>query len=154
MNNKIILIFLVISLLTFSCNHVYKNYDKESFPIYNWKAGQEVTFTPVIEDVSKSYIVTLGLRHLYGFQFKTLAVTITSISPSGKQTKKNFVFKIKNAQNEYLAKCAGDYCDLENVVDSAFTFQEPGQYQYIITHKATTSIPGVMELGLIIDKKK
>jgi gliding motility-associated lipoprotein GldH len=146
---------LLIALLATSCNHVYKEYDKDSFPTYTWKSGQEVTFTPKIEDPSKRYELILGVRHLYGLQLKSIPVTVTSISPSGVQTAKNYTLQIKNAQNENAGSCAGDICDLEMTVDDALKFEEAGEYKYIVKHNIPSSkILGIMELGLIIDEKE
>ena len=139
-------------LLTISCNHVYKEYDKESFPTYTWKSGQEINFNPTIEDVNKSYKLTLGIRHLYGFQLSSINVTVKSISPSGKEATKDYEFKIKDSEDKYIGSCGGDLCDLETVVDDNIKFEEPGQYKYSITHNVQADrIPGVMEFGLIID---
>jgi gliding motility-associated lipoprotein GldH len=141
-------------LLATSCNHVYKEYDKESFPTYTW-GEQKIKFSPTIEDFSKSYRLILGIRHLYGFQLGSIEVTIKTISPSGKEVVKHYELKIKDSANRYLAKCSGDYCDLETVIEDHLSFTEGGQYTYVITHNGNAEIiPGVMELGLIIDERK
>lgn len=152
MNKKPILFYLIISFLAISCNHVYKEYDKDSFPTYAWKYGQEIVFKPNIDDINKSYKLTLGMRHLYGFQLSNIDVTVTSIAPSGQETTTHYEFKIKDAAGKYIGNCAGDLCDLETVVDESLKFAEPGQYKYIVTHNVQVEkIPGVMELGLILD---
>jgi gliding motility-associated lipoprotein GldH len=148
-------IYLVIAVLAISCNHVYKEYDKESFPTYTWKSGQEVTFTPNIEDSNKRYELILGIRHLYGLQLKSIPVTVKSISPSGTQTTKKYILQIKNAQNENAGSCAGDICDFEMTVDDALKFEEAGEYKYIVKHNIPSSkLMGIMEFGLIIDEKE
>lgn len=152
MNKKSILLYLMIAILAVACNHVYKKYDKDSFPTYAWKYGQEIVFNPTIDDISKSYKLILGMRHLYGLQLGSLPVTVTSIAPSGKETTRNYELKIKDAADKYIGNCAGDLCDLETVVDENLKFEEPGQYKYIIKHNVQAEkIPGVMEFGLILD---
>lgn len=147
--------YLVIAVLTIACNHVYKKYDKESFPTYTWKSGQEVTFAPEIDDTRKLYKLILGLRHLYGLQLESVPVTVKSISPSGKQTVKNYTLQIKNTRNENAGSCAGDICDFEMMIDDSLNFEEPGQYKYVVKHNIPSSkILGIMELGLIIDTKE
>lgn len=66
MNIRRLLICSIITLFIISCNYVYKEYDKESFPTYVWKYGQEIDFNPNIADVNKTYKLTLGVRNLYG----------------------------------------------------------------------------------------
>ena len=154
MNIKSILTIFTIVLLTTSCGHVYKEYDKESFPTYSWKYGQEIVFNPSIEDINKSYDLILGIRHLYGFQLSGINVTVKSISPSGKETSKDYDFKIMKSDGKYIGSCGGDLCDLETMVDENIKFEEPGQYKYVITHNVQVDrIPGIMEFGLIIDER-
>ncbi|HEY3402246.1 MAG TPA: hypothetical protein VGK59_02600 [Ohtaekwangia sp.] len=147
-------LYSVMMVVLISCTHVYKEYDKESFPTYTWKSGQGIVFKPVIEDVSKSYSLTLGIRHLYGFQLNSIPVTVRMISPSGKESTADYDFRTRNSENEYLAKCGGDLCDLETVVEENLKFGEAGTYTYVVTHQVQADqIPGVMEFGLIIDAK-
>ncbi|MBL7870782.1 MAG: gliding motility lipoprotein GldH [Cyclobacteriaceae bacterium] len=154
MRIKSILTFLTIVLLTASCGHVYRKYDKKSFPTYSWKYGQEIIFTPTIEDINKSYNLVLGIRHLYGFQLSRINVTIKSISPSGKEMIKDYEFNILKSDGKYIGSCSGDMCDLEAVVDENIKFEEAGQYKYVITHNVQVEkIPGIMEFGLIIDER-
>src|SRR5688572_18297431 len=152
-NKKDTLIYLTFPLLFIACTHTYKEYDKESFPTYTWESDQKIIFNPTIKDISKPYKLTLGIRHLYGFQLKSIRVNVKSVSPSGKETMKAYEFHIKNAAGEYLRSCDGDLCDLETVVEENIKFEEPGQYTYSIMHNAKEySIPGVMEFGLILDE--
>lgn len=133
---------------------MYKEYNKDSFPTYSWQHGQEILFTPTIEDTSKMYELVLGVRHLYGFPLDKITVTIKTISPSGKETTKDYELAVKDSENNYISKCAGDICDLETIVETGIIYEEPGKYKYLITHTVQANkIPGVMELGLIIDEK-
>lgn len=148
---KSIPVFVSIALLTISC-HVYKEYDKESFPTYVWKAGQEIKFDPTIENISKTYSLTLGIRHLFGFQPGSLSVSVRSVSPSGKEKIREYELQIKDSEGEYISKCGGDLCDLETMVDTKIKFEEAGAYSFFITPNFQgDKIPGVMEFGLILD---
>jgi gliding motility-associated lipoprotein GldH len=147
------LTFFTVLLLVTSCNHVYKEYDKKSFPNYSWRSGQTITFKPKIDDTKKGYNLTLGIRHLYGFQLSSIMVTVKSISPSGRETSRDYEFKIKDPKGKYIGSCAGDLCDLETMVESNVRFDETGEYTYLVSHNLQLDrIPGVMEFGLIIDE--
>jgi gliding motility-associated lipoprotein GldH len=144
---------ILLILVTTSC-HFYKEYDKDSFPTYSWKDGQEVVFTPKIDDNTKTYQVTLGLRYHYGFQNKSFGVNIKTISPSGKENSKDYDLKIKDDNNKHIGSCSGDICDLETVVLDDLKFEEVGEYKISIRHNERGyRIPGIMEVGLIIDEK-
>ena len=153
MSIKHLLICSIITLTVFSCSHVYKEYDKESFPTYAWKYGQEIIFNPTIADINKTYKLTLGIRHLYGFQLNSINVTVRSVSPSGKETTKDYELKIKDSEGKYISSCGGDLCDLEVMVEENIKFEEAGEYKYFVTHNVQADrIPGVMEFGFIIDE--
>ncbi len=97
-------VFSVLLLLT-GCN-TYKKYDKESFPNYTWDSGQEIVFKPLIENIGKSYNLSLGLRHIYGFRLDNLRVNVKRISPSGKEDLQEYDLKIMEA-GQYVSRCAG-----------------------------------------------
>jgi gliding motility-associated lipoprotein GldH len=153
MHNRIYMVAFL--MLAVACNHTYKEYNKAAFPSYFWESDKSVTFKPVIEDVTQSYELTVGLRHLYGvLQVNQIPITVKSIAPSGKESMKEYQIKVKDSGNKYLSKCIGDYCDLETTIEQRLKFEEAGQYQFTITHNFDgSSIPGVMELGLIVDKE-
>jgi|SRR5690349_23810353 len=152
MNKKNIFSYLTIAIFAISCNHVYKEYDKKSFPTYVWKWGQEIHFNPTVQDISKTYKLTLGIRHVYGFQLSSIKVGVKSTSPSGKEVEKKYDLIIRDPAGNYLARCGGDLCDLEIVLEDNLKFEEPGQYKYSIVHKVQVDqIAGVMEIGLILD---
>jgi len=146
--------FLAIAtiLLITACNHVYKASDKNTFANYMWKQGDQVVFKPKIEDISKSYSVTFSLRHHYGVQFESIAIAITTTSPSGKRSTDYHVVPIRKNDGKYVAKCAGDLCDLETVILKNLKFEEAGIYTVTIDQNEG-HIPGIMEVGLIIDEQ-
>jgi gliding motility-associated lipoprotein GldH len=153
MNNKTIAFSIVPLILFASCNHVYKEYNKESFPTYSWNDGQEISFSPKIESTQEAYKLTVSLRHHDRTQMKALGIRVKIISPSGKENVKDYRLKIKDSQNKNIANCAGDICDLDTVVEATFKFDETGEYQVLITHNEKGfKIPGVMEVGLTIDQ--
>jgi gliding motility-associated lipoprotein GldH len=153
MNRKHFATGLLLLLLVMTSCHFYKEYDKESFPTYSWNDGQEVVFTPKIEDIAKTYQIKLGLRHHYGFQSKSLGLHIKMVSPSGKESSQDFELKIKDERNKQIGSCAGDICDLESVVVEERKFDEPGEYRIVINHNERGyRIAGIMEVGLIIDE--
>lgn len=149
---KLSLLSILLIVAFTSCDNVYKEYDKKTFSSYMWHSGDEVIFKPKIEDTSKLYKLTLGVRHHYGVQFESIAVTITTASPSGKRTSKDVIVQIRKAGGEYAAKCAGDLCDLEMVFDEKFKFDEAGVHTIGVRQNEAGHIPGIMEVGLIVDK--
>ncbi len=148
------IIFILMIVVLMSCNRIYREYDKESFPNYIWENGQKITFKPTIKDVTKSYQIVLGLRHVYGLKLRTLAINVEQISPSGKTITKEHQLTLIDDRGEYISSCGGDLCDIEVAVESGVKFQEAGEYTFIITHNMPLDrLPGIMEVGLIINEE-
>jgi len=146
-------IHLLTLLIFLSACSTYKEYNEDAFPEFTWEPGQEVEFKPVIEDISSSYSLGLGLRHVYGFRQSKINVSIRIIAPSGNQSITAYHFKIKDADGEYVGSCAGDMCDLETIVDENFVFTELGEHRMILSHdEGENLISGVMAVGLVLDK--
>jgi gliding motility-associated lipoprotein GldH len=156
MKKKSILAYALLMLITLSCSDaVYEKHDKDSFVNFNWKRGQEVVFTPTIDNTEIPYTLSLAVRHVYGFPLNSIGVTVKSVSPSGKETTNRHELRIKESDLKYNSGCAGDICDFESVVNNNLTFEEPGQYRFIVTHNVPAEhVPGIMEVGLIIHEKK
>jgi gliding motility-associated lipoprotein GldH len=147
---------LILSLvfIIFSCNEnrVFKEYSGE-FANYRWQKDNVVAFSPEINDTDQEYNIYFTFRHVYGFQLMDLKINVEMISPSGKTKKKNYKLKIFKNKSEYYSDCAGDYCDLDTLIEEEFKFKETGKYTFKISYdEKVDMIPNVMEVGLIIDK--
>ena len=154
MNNRLLLPAISLLLLLMTSCHFYKEYDKESFSTYSWSDGQEISFTPNIEDNSKTYQITLGVRHHFALQTKGFSVNVKIVSPSGKERSENLDVKILDDNNKQIGSCAGDMCDLETLVLDDFRFEETGVHKILVQHNEHGyKIPGILSVGLIIDEK-
>jgi len=143
------LLFLFLS----SC-HAFKEYNEDSFPNHVWASGKEITFKPTIQDITKTYKLTLGLRHVHGVRLNSLSVQVKSISPSGKEETKNYTFEIMDSSNQYKGKCSGDICDVETLISENIKFEASGEYKFIVKHNNPSgNIPGMLGLGLIMDEQ-
>ena len=149
-------LFLLLSamgiLLACNSNRVYEKH-KGGFEKNRWKKSDVVEFKPEITDLEEKYDISIALRHVYGFQLKKLKVNVEIITPSGKKKNKTYKLKVIKNKDEYYSDCAGDYCDLESVVDRNFKFKEKGEYTFRVSQDAKIDpLPNVMKVGLIIDK--
>jgi gliding motility-associated lipoprotein GldH len=151
---NISLIFLFLAAGVISCNTVYKEWEKESFSTLSWKPDKAIKFNPEIEDTTKKYVLTLGIRHLYGTRLENITVTVTRISPSGKQDARNYTLNWTDESGKSLASCSGNMCDFELAVDEDLIFSEKGTYTFIVNPVAESGrISGIMEFGFIISIK-
>ena len=148
---------MLFALFLLSClgcneNQIYKEYNKD-FSTLQWEKSKKIDFIPEIPDTVHTYKITLALRHVHGFQFRDMAVKLSSISPSGKSNSKDYTFPVMKGETEYLSQCAGDICDLETVIETNAHFNEAGKYTYTVEHLMPVDLlPNVMEFGLLIEK--
>jgi gliding motility-associated lipoprotein GldH len=154
MNKLFFLVVFCLLITAISCNQVYKKWEKESFSTLSWKPEKALKFYPEIDDTTKTYELTLGVRHMFGSRLDRVALIVTTVSPSGKEQVKNYTLTLKDEAGNALASCAGNMCDLESVVNPSLKFSEPGKYAFIITpDPASGNIVGIMEFGFILSVK-
>jgi gliding motility-associated lipoprotein GldH len=154
MKIRILLSILILSLFALSCNknRIFEEHNT-NFPKFRWDKSNIVDFNPDIKDKNYDYKIFIAIRHIAGFQLKDINVKLEIISPSGEETTKDYTLPLFDKNNESLSDCAGDYCDLESMVENNFKFKETGKYKFRISHQMSINpIPNVMEVGLIIDK--
>jgi hypothetical protein len=97
----------------------------------------------------------VGIRYHIGLHLKAIEINLKIVSPSGSETLSDHTLILKNEKGKHTGNCAGDMCDLEMLVLDNFMFKEKGEYTITVTHSENgRSIPGVMEIGLIIDQKQ
>ena len=147
------ILIALICLSQAACNHVFREYDKKSFPTYSWKDGQKVEFTPRIDDVTKVYTIRLGMRYHYALDLQGFRVKVRTIAPSGKDFEQTVNFQIRDEKNVHIGDCAGDICDREVIVIESHKFDEPGEYILEVAHaESGYRVPGILEVGVIIDE--
>lgn len=148
-----LLIILAFALFFTSCNpnRIYEKHRK-NFTDYHWNKTNVLEFSPVIEDTDAEYQIYIAFRHIYGFQNDAIDLNVEVTTPSGEVSNNIYTITVKNG-NEYLGDCAGDYCDLEQIIQDNYKFSEAGTYTYKISQVTNEDpLQWVMEVGLIIDK--
>lgn len=121
---KIIAIFIVI-IFMISCNknRVYEEH-KTNFPQFRWEKSNVVEFNPEITDTASNYKIKVALRHIFGFNLKSIKIDLEIISPSGAKTMNEYLLSFYNDQGDLLSSSAGDFCDLEQLIEDDFKFKE------------------------------
>ena len=142
-------------LLLVSCsnNKVFEQYHK--FEKFSWNRFEFVNFETQIKDIESDYDIYLNFRHLPEYPYKHIDFNFTIYTPSGEMRTSNYEIDLYNKQGERLSECLGDFCDMKIPVRKGFRFSEPGLAKFEIENRMTKlQTPGVMEVGLIIEKSK
>ncbi len=144
------LLLVLFLILATSCDEAYRKWEKDAFGNMTWRKGQALIFSPKIRDITTTYDLILGIRHVYGAKIPSVPIVLRMIAPSGKETIHRFTLPVTSAEGRVMATCAGDICDLEARVGE-LVFTEPGEYKFIVTHEAAReTIRGIMEFGLVL----
>ncbi|NOX48906.1 MAG: gliding motility lipoprotein GldH [Chlorobi bacterium] len=149
------LLFAVAILLLISCSDqkVFEQYHK--FEKFSWNRFEFVDFETQIEDTESEYDIYLNLRHLPEYPYRNFDFNFTIYTPSGEMRTSNYEIKLYDNQGNRLSECLGDYCDMKIPVRKGFRFSEPGTVKFEIENRMTKlETPGVMEVGLIIEKSE
>lgn len=153
---KVTLIFFALSFTLASCGGSF--YEKhEGIKNLIWDIKDVKKFTVDVKDNKANYKLNLAIRYASGVQrTKTVAYTlkVTTTAPSGKKTVKDYKINLKDDKGEFLGEPLGDIIDLMTLVEPDYTFAETGKYTFEVIHNMppNTSITGIMEAGLKIDK--
>jgi len=149
-----LLLVFCFALLCISCNsNRIFDLQTQELPDYHWENNKIISFTPKIADKEQSYKIIFTMRHVYGFQLKSLKIKVDIISPSEKISSKEYTIQFFNEKDEYISDCVGDYCDLTTTLEEKYKFAEIGDYEIQISQLSALEIlPNVMNIGLIIEK--
>ena len=156
---KVALAFFVLSFTLVSCGGFYEGYEKvkneNDLPIWDIKDVKK--FTVDIQDIQVKYKLSLSLRYASGVRrssVNSFTLKLTTTSPDGKKTVKDYVINLKDKEGKFLGDAAGDLIDLMTLVEDNYTFAEKGNYTFEVIHNMppNTSITGIIGAGLKLDK--
>ncbi|RYG41201.1 MAG: hypothetical protein EOO01_25670, partial [Chitinophagaceae bacterium] len=99
------------------------------------------------------YNFELFFSHIYGYQFPEIPLVVAIQSPDGDTATERFMLKIKNNAGDELGDCAGDYCDLRQLILPGKALK-PGHYEVKISHEFNGAfLPNVLATGLKVSAK-
>lgn len=146
---------LLMFLFVISCTNkkIFEQYHK--FDNLSWNRFNYLKFEVPIENTAAGYDIFLTVRHLSDYPYPNLDINFTILIPSGEMRTADYSFEIKDKEGKMLSECPGDYCDIKFPLRKGFIFSEPGIVKFEIENKMTKlETPGIIEVGLIIEKSK
>ncbi len=152
-----LLTILTITIGLFACQPEGRIYveHQELSPELEWLKKDAREFKVPIKDNSIVYNMSLSFRYVYGYQYQVVKVKVTEISPSGKETVKEYDLKVREDNGDYIGEAGYDIWDSEHIVESHKKYKETGSYTYIIEHNMPNDpLNFAMEIGVILDKVK
>lgn len=107
-------LFAILLLVSCNSNVVYKQFDAD-FDDNRWLRADVKNYEFEIEKAA-AYDLVINFSHVAGFQFAEIPLSIEITSPDGTVSAQNIMLSTKDAAGNDIGDCAGDYCDLEQVI--------------------------------------
>ncbi len=147
---RFLLLLIIVFITSCSGENIYNEYKK--FDNVSWNRFDIVEFEfPV--NKNEPYNLNLALRHHTYFPFSFIDVNITIFTPDGEIRSRNYHYNLKTSDLEWKGKGMGEIWDIELPIRKQMIFNENGNCKILIENKMSkVETPGIMELGLIVDK--
>jgi len=150
-----IIFFLFLIVTATSCNKdriFEKNHD---FNNNTWSKTEIVTFEADIEDVESEYDIYLSVRNASFYPFANVIMGLTIETPAGESRMMQHELMVKNTDGSFRGEGLGDIYDISIPVFKNMLFKDKGKYKFIIDNRMhLVEMPGIMSVGLIIQKSK
>lgn len=151
------LILLAFPLLLTSCKReqVFKEHHK--FENNTWKRiNDDVVFEVEINDISIRYDLIVPIRHASFYPHPFIEIGFNIYSPSEQSSYTEKKVYLKDPKGNWKGKGMGDIWDLDYLVYEGYSFNEKGTYIFEIQNHTGNNmfLPGVMEIGLVINRTK
>lgn len=135
-----------------SCESGYQETHKDIFKDQIWTKGEVITLHPMIHETAKSKTIAIDVQHIYGYDIKGFELLMKLTAPSGAvELEKSYFVRFKNDDGTAISQCSGDYCDVEQILESNFTFKESGEYTLTFEQDTQSeSVAGLLSIKCMI----
>ena len=151
---KKLFVLLSISALMVACDETQVYQSWQDIAQLRWERSNVIENKVNIEDNSKQYKITLGLRYIPGIPEKEVKVLISIINLNGESQEIPYTVKLKDDNDEHLGEVMGELADITQVIEENYSFSEAGEYTFLIVQAMPQeTLGGVLEVGLILNTK-
>ena len=139
-----------LGMILFSCgNSTYENY--HSFPENKWNTDSIVIFQYTIDDTTRSYDLSLKIRHTVDYEFQNLFLFLEG-------TKKDTIeITLSNKNGKWLGTGMCDVREFECVFQKERIFAKKGKYELRVEQamrygpvQKIEKLEHVLDIGLMV----
>lgn len=146
MRLKYFYLFAFLLLLSCNGNSVYKHLDA-NFDENRWQRTDIKTYEFQLEK-DGNYNLAIVFSHVAGIQFAEIPLNFEMADANGIVLAENIILKTKDAQGNDIGDCAGDYCDMEQIVFTRKTLKA-GSYKIRLANAFNHEyLPNVLGVGV------
>jgi gliding motility-associated lipoprotein GldH len=148
------IIFLLISLSIWACNHETLYEETKTIP-QPWTFTDKIQFDYVVSDTTKAYDLYVHVTHADSFAYENVYVMVTTIFPGGDSTRNQLSLQLAASNGQWQGACGGNTCELSIPMSSAAYFRQSGNYSLIFEqHSRDGALYGIERLGLTIKETR
>lgn len=151
---KTLFLISVVFVTLISCNpdRVFEQHNK--IDNNTWNRFKSLKFNVKIEEAG-NYDILVAIRHANYYQFKNVNIDFAMYSPSGEERVMPVTLMLRGEDNKFLGEGSGDIWDISIPVMENVNMADTGTYRFEIDNVMPVyDLPGIMEVGLIIDPAK
>jgi len=144
--------FLILFITSCINEPTFKQYHR--FDNISWDRYKILNFEVEVEE-GQLLDFDLFLRHHPNYPYDHLDINITFYTPSGSTMSRDYHFKLKDENGNWLSDGMGDLWDIDLSIRKEMKFSKNGICKVRIENKMTKiKTPGIIEVGLIARKSK
>lgn len=152
---KFLLLPALLSALLVSCGPDYIYQEQKEIPNGVWTYRDTLDFKVNITDTAARYDIFLDFRYRDSYASQNLYLKLYTLFPGGLRLHKVTSFDLFDEKGEGVGRCSGEECSVRMVLQENAWFDKPGDY--VITLEQYTrrdSLPGILSVGMALEKKK
>ncbi len=147
-----ILMLLVLGLFACNNNKVFEQHQK--IDNNTWNRFKSLKFNAKIEKAG-NYDIFVAIRHANYYEYKNLNIDFAMYSTTGEDRIKPLQLMLRDEENNFVGKGAGDIWDFSFPVFENIALDDSANYRFEIDNVMPIyELPGIMEVGIIIEKTK
>jgi len=132
---------LIIAMVMAACTHkpeIQSEY--HGFENQTWEKNSPIEFIFEIPDTSTQYSLEASLRYNKSFNFNSLNMNVSLISPSGSSRFQGVSLEMKNSDGTMRGDEKPEYIELSFVIYNKLRFNENGNWVLNVMHKMPIDI--------------
>lgn len=157
-NIRLPLIIIMSFIMLAACSKkklFEKHIDIDNYSWHRVDGNHMIKFDVPVEDTVSDYNINIAVRYMTGFPFTDLHVGMNVNTPDGEEKYSTYTLELRGKDGSYKGEGLGDLWDLTVPVIKKYRFNHKGLYKFEVENLMDKyDTPGIMQIGLIINKIK
>lgn len=151
---SVVIFFLAIIFTACDSNRIYEEHKKTGKKNV-WNRFEQMQYDVNIEEPG-NYTIIVAIRHAQHYPYANINIDFEMVKPNGENRITPLKIMLKDEETgKFMGKGAGDIWDFEYPVYENINFADTGNYHFEIDNVMPVyDLPGIMEIGLVVEKNE